>query len=78
LEASAASESWEVTKLLLEHGADPNSQEDIHERPLLAVAFAGNDEIVDRFIKKGADVDVVEQVHRLRFVCCLRSRPYGT
>jgi len=47
-----------VTKLLLEHGADPNSQENIHERPLLAAAFAGNDEIVDRFIKKGADVDV--------------------
>lgn len=50
-------EQLEMTRVLLEHGADPQIANDMGQIPLAGAAFKGNAEMVRLLIEHGADVN---------------------
>ena len=47
-----------LSRLLLQHGADPNRLNDRGQSPLAGAVFKGEDGIVELLLENGADVDV--------------------
>mmetsp|Transcript_15884 Transcript_15884/g.23307 ORF Transcript_15884/g.23307 Transcript_15884/m.23307 type:complete len:203 (-) Transcript_15884:444-1052(-) len=61
LHLAAISSNFEISKLLLEHGADPNArtthEHGLRMHPLSWNVYGGNHEIIDLLLKHGADVN---------------------
>ena len=55
LHSAAAADHTGICRLLLDHGADPNSRQEGGFRPIHAAAQNGNDELYDLLVERGAD-----------------------
>jgi uncharacterized protein len=55
INSAAAGNHTEVVRVLLDHGADPNSREAAGFAPIHAAAHNGNDELYQLLVERGAD-----------------------
>jgi ankyrin repeat protein len=55
LHAAVAARHLEATRLLLDHGADPNARQQAGYTPLMGAAGSGRDELVDVLLGHGAN-----------------------
>ena len=61
---------WEVTKILLEHGARVDAEGPLGSQPLHYAAQYGKREVAELLLDHEADLDAKDSIVRLRYMLC--------